>query len=182
MENHRIGYAVESADGVTPCVSTGIATADQHNANGSTVVELHFTAIEGSVGNAFKQIYNVALQAQHHGFGFRVAHTAVVFYHHRFAIYVDKSEENEAFIVDTFSFQAINRRFNNAVLHLLQPFRSGKRHWRHASHTASVESCIALADAFIVLCFGKYLIVRAIGEHKYRTLDTRKELFDDHFG
>ena len=51
---------------------------------------------------AFKQLYEVALNAQHHAFCFRVAHADVVFDNHRFTFHLDKTEEDETFVGDLF--------------------------------------------------------------------------------
>ena len=43
--------------------------------------------------HAFEKLYNVALDAQHDTFGFRVAHTYIIFDNHRLVLYIDKSQE-----------------------------------------------------------------------------------------
>lgn len=71
--------------------------------------------IEIACGCAFQQFHEVALDAEHHAFRFRVAHADVIFNHHRFAFYPDQSEEDEAFVDDVFFFQSVDGRFDDAV-------------------------------------------------------------------
>ena len=138
--------------------------------------------VEVAIGYALKEIHNVALQAQHHGLGLRITHTAVVLDHHRFAFDVDQSEEDKALVVDTLLSEAVYGRTDDAVLDFLHPFLVSKRHRRYASHATGVQACVVLTDTLVVFCFGKYLIVFAICQRKDRALDAAEELLNDNFG
>ncbi len=138
--------------------------------------------VEVAFGNAFEQVYQVALDAQHHTFGFGVAHADVVFNHHRFALHVDKSQEDEALIADFFFQQAVYGRFDDAGAHFLHKCFVGKRHGGNAAHTAGVEAFVAFADTLVILGYGQDLIVAAVCHHEHGTLDAAEEFFNDYRG
>ena len=101
-----VAAKVKAAHGIAFLIRFGIPTADQHYAGSRARVEFHCLGIEVYLVHAFEKLYNVALDAQHDTFGFRVAHTYIVFDNHRLVLYIDKSQENEAFVQDTFFAQA----------------------------------------------------------------------------
>ena len=94
---------VKAAHGIAFLIRFGIPAADQHYAGSRARVEFHCLGVEVYLVHAFEQFYNVALDAQHDTFGFRVAHTYIVFDNHRLVLYIDKSQENETFCTEQFS-------------------------------------------------------------------------------
>ena len=86
------------------------------------------TLIKITIGNAFKEIYDVTLQSQHHSFCLGVTHTTVVFYHHRVTINIDQAKEDESLIVNILSRKSFNRWSDNVIFHLLHPLLIGERH------------------------------------------------------
>ena len=68
----------KAGDGITFLVSLGIASADEHHAHGSTLVELDGLLVEGAGSHALEEVYDVALQTQHHALRLGVAHATVV--------------------------------------------------------------------------------------------------------
>ena len=167
MEDDASLHLVDARDGITLFVFLRIAAADEHHADGCTFVELDGSLVEVAFSHALEEIDDVAFESEHDALGLRVAHAAVVFYHHRFAIDVDESEEDEAFVDDAFLGESIDGGSDDAVFYLFHPFLCGERHWSDASHAACVESGIAFTDAFVVFSFGEDLIVFAVGEHEY---------------
>ena len=101
MEHDAALDILDAGDGVALLVLLGITATDEHHAHHGTLVKLYRTLVQVAVGNTLEEVNDVALKAQHHTFGLRVTHTAVVLDNHRFAIHVDKSEEDEPLIVDT---------------------------------------------------------------------------------
>ncbi len=180
VENDAAFHLVDAFDGVAFPVSLGIAAADEHHAHCCTVVELHFALGQIALSHTLEQVDDVAFQPEHHAFCLGVAHSTVVFDDHWIAANVDKAEEDKAFIVDAFLCQTFNGGADDALFHLVHPLFGGERHWRHAAHAAGVQSGVALSDALVVLCFGQYLVVLAIGEHEYRALYAAEKLLDDH--
>ena len=156
-----------------------IAAAYEHYAYGRTLVELYRAAVEIAFGHALEQVYDVALKPQHDALGLRVAHAAVVFYNHRVAPDVYKSEEYETLVVEPFLGKTFHRRADYAVFYLLHPLLRGERNWRNAAHAARIEASVVLADALVVLRFRQNLIVLAVGKDENGTFDAAQELFDD---
>ena len=182
MEDDTSFDILDSCDRIAFLVFLGISTTYEHHAYHSTLVELDRALVEVAIGNSLEEIYNITLEAQHNTLGFGVAHAAVILDDHRFAIYIDKAEEDETLVVDTFRGQTIHSGTYDTVLHLLHPFLGGKRNRSDTTHTTSIQTSVALTDALVVFCLGQNLIVSAVGENEYRALDTAKIFLDDHTG
>ena len=165
MEHHTAFY-VGTADGEAFFVSLRITARHTHDADSGTRVKFNGTLVEVALGHAFEEVYNVALQSEHDGFGFRVAHAAVILDDLWLSVAVDESEEDKTLIVDALCGKTVNRWTDDFVFHALHPSLIGKRNGRHTAHTAGVQSSVALANAFVVLGFGEYLVMTTIGEHE----------------
>ena len=182
MEEVAALHLVESCDGVPLLIVTGITARDEHHTHRRTGVELDAALAEVALGHALEEVYDVALETEHHALSLGVAHAHVVLDDHRLALHVDKAKEDEALVVDTLGSQALDGGAHDALLHLLHPCCVGKGYGRDGAHTTRVESCVALADTLVVLGFGEQLIVLTVGEHEHGALNAREELLDDHAG
>ncbi|KWR55541.1 hypothetical protein AA415_01319 [Bacteroides stercoris] len=171
---------IKAAHGIAFLIRFGIPAADQHYAGSRARVEFHCLGIEVYLVHAFEKLYNVALDAQHDTFGFRVAHTYIVFDNHRLVLYIDKSQENETFVQNAFFAQPVDGRLYDAFAHLFHKYLIGKRNGCYATHTAGVQSLITFSDTFIVFGYRQYLIVLTIAQDKYRALYPAEEFFDNH--
>ena len=180
MEDYATLDILNAGDGIALLVFLGISTTYEHHAYHGTLVKLDIALVEVAIGNTLEEIYNVALESEHNTLGLGVAHAAVVFDHHRFAIHIDKTKEDETLVVDTFRGKTIHSGTDNAVLHLLHPLLGGKRNGSDATHTTSVQTSVALANALVVLSLGQNLIVGAVGENEYRAFDAAEVFLDDH--
>ena len=80
--------------------------------------QFHCLGIEVYPVHAFEKLYNVALDAVMTLSGFRVAHTHIVFDNHRPVLYIDKSQENEAFCTGYAFAQPVDGRLYDAFAHL----------------------------------------------------------------
>ena len=77
---------------------------------------------------------------------------------------IDESEEDKALIVNAFSSEALYRRTDNTILHLLHPLFGGEGNRCDAAHTAGIQTSVMLSDALVVLGFRENLVVLAVGE------------------
>ena len=179
MEDDAVLNLVDTSDRITFLVSLRITSTDEHHAHGSARIDLYRVLVEVAIGYALKEIYDVALQSQHHCLGLRVTHTAVVLDHHRLTFDVDQSEENKALVVDTLLSEAVYGRTDDAILDFLHPLLVGKGHRRYTTHAAGVQSRVVLTDTLVVFGLGKYLIVFAICQDEDRALDAAEELLND---
>ena len=160
MEDYATLNLINSTDGVTLLVTSRIAAANQHYADSATRIKFDATLSQCASCNAFKEVNNITLQAQHNGFCFRVTHTDIVFDDIRLwgasgrvgAVY--KSKEDKALIVDTLCCQAFNGRTDDAVLNLLHPFCCSKGDGTYTTHTACIQAGITFTDSFVVFGFG----------------------------
>ena len=182
MEHNGAFYLVDALDGVTLLVSLRITAADEHHADCRTLVELDAALVEIAFSHTFEEVYDVALQTEHHTLGLWIAHTAVVLDDHGFALYIDQTEEDETLVVDVLLGKPLYGRTDDTLVNLLHPLLGGKRYRCDASHTACVEACVVLTDTLVVFGFGQDLVVLAVGKYKYRALDAAEELLDDHTG
>ena len=138
MEDDVVGGdVVQSVDQFAFFVGFGITAAYQHDRNGCTRVYCQGALVEVAFGHAFQQVYQVALDAEHDYFRFRVAHTAVVF-DHLGIVLIDKAQEDEAFIVDTFRFQTFDGRTDDLCFHFGHIPLVGKWNRGNGTHTAGV--------------------------------------------
>ena len=174
MENDAVGSGslFQSADRESFFVGFGITSADKDDTACRTRVHHQCFFVQVACGSAFKQFYEVALNAKHHAFCFRVAHADVVFDHHRFTFHLDETEEDEAFVGDIFFFQAVDGRLNDAGANFLHIHFIGKRDGGYATHTACIQSFIAFTDAFVIFGYGEDFIVFSVCQYEYRTFDT----------
>ena len=182
MEHDGTLHLVDAADRIALFVGLRITAADEHHTYRGTLVELHFATVEVAGCHALEEVDDVALQAEHHTLCLRVAHATVVLDDHRVAAYVDESEEDEALVVDAFGGEPLYCGPDDAVFHLLHPFRGGEGHRSHATHTTGVQAGVVLADALVILCLGQKLVVTPVGKDEHRALDAGEELLDDHTG
>ena len=182
MEDDTAFNILDSCDRIAFLVFLGISTTYEHHAYHSTLVELDRALVEVAIGNSLEEIYNITLKTEHNTLGLGVSQTAVILDDHRFAIYIDKSEEDETLVVDTFRGQTIHSGTYDTVLHLLHPFLGGKWDGSDTAHTTSVQTSVALTYALVVFCLGQNLIVGTVGENEYRALDAAKIFLDDHTG
>ena len=79
MEDNAAFHLVDARDGIALLVGLRITARYQHHTDGSTLVECNGALVEVSLSHTLKQVYDVALQAQHHALGLRITHTTVVF-------------------------------------------------------------------------------------------------------
>ena len=179
MEYNTAFNVVDTGYGVALGVFLRVSSAYEHYADGGARVKFYFALVEIDVGNPFKQVDNVTLEAQHDAFSLRVAHAAVIFYDHRVALYVDKSEENEAFVVESFFGKSFYGRTDYTVFNFLHPLFCGKWYRRYAAHSARVEPRVVLADTLIVLCFRQDFVVPTVCKHEHRAFNATKEFLDD---
>ena len=180
MEYDAVLNLVDTCDGVTFLVFLRITSADEHHTYCGTFVKLYSALVKVAAGHTFKQVNDVTFQSQHHALRLRVAHTAVVFYHHWLIIYVDEAEEDESLVGDALFRQSFDSGAYDAFFHLLHPFFSGKRDRCNAAHATGIQTCITLTDALVVLCLRQNLIVLAVCEDEYRTLYTAEVFLNDH--
>ena len=181
VEDDGIGADLcEPLDGEAFLVFLRIAAGDEHHVDGGAGVEAHFAPVEVAGHDAFEEVNEVAAQAWHDGFRFRVAHAAVVFDDHGLALHIDESEEDETLVVDAFLAQSLYGGAHDAVFDLLHPFGCGEGYGRHTAHAAGVEAAVVFADALVVLGFGQYLVVSAVGEHEDGAFDAVEVFFNDH--
>ena len=99
MEDNTSFY-FSVGDGESFVVSLWIASAHTHHADSCTFVKDDFTLIEIAFCYTFKEVYQIALDTEHHTFRFWISHAAVVFNHLGLSVAVDESEEDEAFVDD----------------------------------------------------------------------------------
>ena len=179
MEEYIVGCdVVESVDDLLFLIRFGITAAYEHDRYGSTRVDRQGALVKIAFGYAFQQVYQVALDTEHHYFRFRVAHAAVVFDHLR-VVLVDQAEEDETFIVDAFRFQPFDGRADDLFFHLRHISVVGKRNGRNGTHTAGIQAGVAFADAFIIFGYGEHFVVCTVGHDEYGAFDTCQELFDN---
>ena len=184
MEYDAALHILDACDGVALLIFLWITTRYQHHANSCTLIKGDGTLVEITLGHTFQQVNQIALQAQHHALSLWVAHTAVILNHVWLSLLargvgaVNQSEEDKALVVDAISSQTLYGWTDNAVLYLLHPLLSGKRHGGNATHTTGVQTSIVLANTLVVLGLGQNLIVFAISEYEHRALDTAHELLD----
>ena len=138
MENNAIFHLVDVFNNESFIIIARITTTYKHYAHCRTLIENNLFGFNIFVCNTFKQINKVALNAQHHAFCFGITHSTVIFYHHRVALYVDKTKENESFIGDIFARKSFYSRFNNALVNFLHPFFCGERNRSYATHSTSI--------------------------------------------
>ena len=137
MEDDASLDGVDARDGIALLISLGIATADQHHANGCTFVELNALLVEVAGSNAFEQVDDVALQAQHDALSLRIAHAAVVLDDVGIALItvglggafgqtVHQTEEDESLVVDAIGSESFHSGTDDSVFDLLHPRFVGK--------------------------------------------------------
>ena len=182
MEHDAVVHVADACDGITLVVCLGVSAGHKHDAHRRAGVNLQCATVEVARSHTFEKVHQVALDAQHHAFGLGVAHADVVFDDHRVAAHVNQAEEDKAFVVDALGGQSLHGGADDAVFHLPHPCLVGKGDGRHGTHAAGVQSFVALAYALVVLRFGQYLVILAVGEHEHRALYAAEELLDDHFG
>ena len=76
--------------------------------------------------------------------------------------------------------QALDGRTDDTAIHLLHEGLVRKRDRGYRTHTAGIQTHIALADPLIIFRYGQHLVILAIRQYKDRALDAIQELFDDH--
>ena len=180
MEDHAAFDVVDARDDFSFLIFAGIASADQHDAYGSALVDFQLPAGEVALCHTLEQVHEVALCPEHDGLGLGVSHAAVVFDDLGIAVAVDESEEDESFVVQSFCCQTLHRGTDDAVFHLLHPRLIGKRYGRDAAHASGVQTRVAFAYALVVLGFRQDLVVPAVGEDKDGAFNTAEELLDDY--
>ena len=180
MKYNTAFHVLDARDGVAFLVLLWITAADQHDADGSTLVKGYGAGVQVALCHTLEQVYDVRFQTQHDTLRLWVAHTAVVLDDHRLALDVDQSEEDETLVHDAFSLQTLYGRTDNALLHLLHPLLRGEGYRTDAAHAARVQTGVVLANALVVLGFGQNLVVVAVSQHEDRALDAAEELLDDH--
>ena len=102
MEDDTFAHVFRAFDGVTFGILLGITTANEHHTDSSALIESHLSASYIALRHTLEQVDDVGFEPKHDAFCFGIAHSTVVFDNHRVAFHVDKSEEDEALIVDTF--------------------------------------------------------------------------------
>ena len=127
MEHHA-AVDVGTSDFVALVVGLGVTARHTHDAHSGTRVELNLALVKVALGHTLEQVDNVALQAQHDGFGLGVAHAAVIFNNLGLAVAVDKTEEDKALVVDALGSKPVDGGAYNLVLNLLHPLFGGKRY------------------------------------------------------
>ena len=186
MEYDRAFHLIDTRYGISLLVILRISAADEHHADGSTRVKLDGTLVEVTGSHTLKQIHDIALQTKHHTFCLGITHSTVVFDDVRLGFAcrcvgtVDETEEDETLVVDVLCSQTLYGRTDDTVLHLLHPFFCGKGNRRDRAHTAGVQACVVLTDAFVVFCFRENLIMPTIREHEDRALNTTHKFLNDH--
>ena len=180
MEDDAVGGGslFQSADREFFFVGFWVTAADKNDAAGRTWVHHQCFLVQVACRCAFKQLYEVALNAQHHAFCFRVAHADVVFDNHRFTFHLDKTEEDETFVGDLFFFQTIDGRFDDTCAYFLHIYFISKRNRSYATHTACIQSFVAFTDTFVVFCYREDFVVVSVCQYEYRALDTAQEFFN----
>ena len=167
MEHDAPLNILDACDRVALDIFLWIATTNEHNANSCTLVKFDSTLVEILVCYTLEEIHDVTLQTKHNALSLRVSHTAVILDYHRLAIHVDKTEEDKALIYDALFCKTFNCWTDNALVNLLHPFLCCEWNRCHATHTASIKTCIMLTDTLVVLCFWKNLVVLAICQNEY---------------
>ena len=144
MEDNTALNTVNACDRIAFLICLRIASADEHDADGSTRVELNLALIQIAFSYALKQVDDVAFQTKHDALRLRVAHATVILNDVGFCLTsrrvctVDESEEDEAFIVDTILGETFNGRTDDAVLDLLHPILRGKGYGRNRAHATCI--------------------------------------------
>ena len=100
-------------------VSLRVAAGNEHHCHCVAWVYLESLLGEVALGHTFQQVHEVALYAQHHDLGLRVAHARVVLYCVWLASHVYESEEEEALVVYLVGFESFYCRADDSVLDLL---------------------------------------------------------------
>ena len=164
-------------------IGTGISTRYQHHGNCSARVDFQRQFPEVALGRGHKQRHQVGSYAEHNHFCFGVAHTHIVFYHHRFPPDIDKAEENKAAIVNATAQKPVDSGTHYALLNLRHKGSIGKRHGAYSTHTAGIKPGVAFAYTFVILCNGKDAVAPVpVGKHEHRALYPFQELFNHHCG
>ena len=185
MEDDAALHLVDACNGIALLVGLGIATRDQHDTDGCTLVERNLALIEIALSHTLEQVHDVALQAQHDALRLGVAHTAVILDDVGFGFRagrvgaVDESEEDKSLIVNAFGCQAFDGGTDDTVLHLLHPRLRGEGNGRDRAHAASVQTGVVLANTLVVLGLRQNLVVLTVCQHEHGTLDATHELLDD---
>ena len=134
MEDDTSLYLLDTTDGIAFLVFLGITSADQHDTDCRTLIELDGALVEITLGNTLEEIHDIALQTEHDTLCLRVAHTTVILNDHRISLHVDKSEEDKAFVVDTLSLQSLYGRTDDTVLYFLHPLFGSKWDWGYSKN------------------------------------------------
>ena len=172
MEYDTALNILDACDWVALYIFLWIATAYEHYAYSSTLVKFYSTLVEILVSNTLEEINDITLQTKHNALSLRVSHTAVILDYHRLAVHVDKTEEDKALIYNTFLCKTFYRWTDDALVNLLHPFLCSEWNRCHATHTASIKTCIMLANTLVIFCLWKNLVVLSICQNEYRALDT----------
>ena len=182
MKYDTVFNSIQPVDGKAFVVVLGISARYQHDTYGRTRVYFQCLLIQVAGSHSFKEFYQITLDAKHHAFCFRVTHADIIFNHHRFTFYIDKTEEDETFVFDAFGSQSFHSGTDDAVFYLLHPFLIGKRNRRNATHATGIQTFVAFTYAFVVLCFGQNLVVLSVCQNEYGTFDATQKLFNDYSG
>ena len=180
MEYYRTFYIVDALDRITLLVSLRITAAYEHHADCCTLIKLDAALVQVACCYTLKEIHDVALQAEHHALCLWITHTAVVLDDHRLAFNVDQTEEDESLIVDILLSKSFYCRTDDALVNLLHPLLGSEWYRGNATHTASVQTGIVLADALVILRLRKNLVVLAVCQYEYRALNATEEFLDDY--
>ena len=91
MENDtfRSGSLFQSADRESFLISFRVTAADENHTTCRTRVHNECLFVQVACGSALQQFHEIALNAEHDAFCFRVAHTDVVFDHHWLTFHID---------------------------------------------------------------------------------------------
>ena len=174
--------SVQTRDQLTLLISLGITARNAYNRNRRAGIDAQIALVELTEGNALEQLHNIALDTWQHNLGLGVAHTHVILNHIGIACNVHQTDEYKSVVVDLLLGKTCNRRAHDTLLDLAHKLLVGKRNGRNGTHTACIQTGVALANTLVVLRNGQNLIVLTVGCNKHRALDTAQILLNHHAG
>ena len=128
-----------------------IACGCQNNTDCSVVLKLQIDLIQGTVDTGLEQIHQIVLHARKHNLGLRVTESCIVFQHLRTVCSQHQTKEDDALELSSLCLHGIYRLLVNVFPAECIHLWSIERTWGEGSHTAGVQSLVAVLRALMIL-------------------------------
>ena len=171
---------LQSVYHITLLIGYRIAITGQNHTDCSIVFKLQIDLIQSTVHTSLHDLDNIVLHAGQYHLCLRVTESCIVLQYFGAVRCQHQSEENNAFERSAFRCHGIHRSLVNIFLAECIHFFGIERAGRKGSHTAGIQSLIAILRSLVILCRSHDPDGLAIYKGKYTDFSSGHKLFDDH--